>query len=311
MIAGIIDAMRSRYSPATRLVWQCIENHANHIEGPGRFWEMTNEGIAEELGFSVNTVGRAIVELERDGIIRCKRQKRRATRFIMTRGYESGCPRHEQPRRQPQHEPEVDEVLTPKNEGSTAEVDSQNCGVNSPEVTPKIVGSTADLTPQNGDPKPELTPQIGESLDSTSKTPLRKDSLHARMRARDTSAEFAEFWQLYPRKVGKLAAAERFAAAVAKGHEPCHIIAALQQQLPAMVAQEWEFRPHPTTWLNGGRFLDEPDSDPPQTDHPRNGARPKFGNSFWESIWNDEVAAAAKADSGGPIPDLPAIGGGS
>jgi hypothetical protein len=51
MIAGILDAMRSSYTPAVRLVWLCIENHANR----DRWWRMTFEAIADELHLGLVT----------------------------------------------------------------------------------------------------------------------------------------------------------------------------------------------------------------------------------------------------------------
>src|SRR4051812_46336428 len=86
-IAGILEAARSDYAPVTRLVWVCLENHANGH----RCWAMTHEQIAAEMHLSTNGVALAVKELEADGIIRVQRFKRRVSVFHMLRVYqESG-----------------------------------------------------------------------------------------------------------------------------------------------------------------------------------------------------------------------------
>jgi len=79
---------------------------------------------------------------------------------------------------------------------------------------------------------------------------------------------FDKFWATYPRKVGKDAARRAFDKAARRvGHDTitagAHRFAA-DPNLPAK-----EFIPHPATWLNAGRWDDEP--LPPRTD-PRTGA---------------------------------------
>ena len=73
-------------------------------------------------------------------------------------------------------------------------------------------------------------------------------------------ALFEEFWELYPRKVGKRTAETAFAAAVNRGNEPETIIAGLRAH---KFHHDPQFQPHPTTWLRGDRWLDEVDSFDP------------------------------------------------
>lgn len=71
---------------------------------------------------------------------------------------------------------------------------------------------------------------------------------------------FERFWAEYPRKVGKGAARTAFERAVKKipDADPVgFIIAQLRRQRPTMT--EPKFTPHPATWLNEERWLDEPD----------------------------------------------------
>ena len=74
---------------------------------------------------------------------------------------------------------------------------------------------------------------------------------------------FQSFWSAYPRKVGKQAARRKFAAIMRKLDE-AEASALLSRMLKAVNAQaqseQWSdmaFIPHPTTWLNQGRWEDE------------------------------------------------------
>jgi hypothetical protein len=75
----------------------------------------------------------------------------------------------------------------------------------------------------------------------------------------DTPAStFDEFWERYPRKVGKGQARKAYAKAVRiAGHDA--IMFGLSQQIPTMNASEKQFIPHASTWLNGERWDDEPE----------------------------------------------------
>jgi hypothetical protein len=67
---------------------------------------------------------------------------------------------------------------------------------------------------------------------------------------------FDEFWQAYPRKIGKAAAQKAYAKAVKQsGHG--EIMEGLNSQLPSISAKEVQFQPHPSTWLNQGRWADQ------------------------------------------------------
>ena len=76
---------------------------------------------------------------------------------------------------------------------------------------------------------------------------------------------FARWWEAYPNKVGKQAAERAYATACRKigGPEPPRILLdGLQRALASGVWDEG-FIPHPTTWLNQGRWDDEPAPKPP------------------------------------------------
>lgn len=68
------------------------------------------------------------------------------------------------------------------------------------------------------------------------------------------------FWPLYPRKVGKPKARKAFVAK-AKAHAAKTIVVGLRQHVEAWqrAGREQQFIPHPTTWLNQERYLEQPD----------------------------------------------------
>jgi hypothetical protein len=72
-----------------------------------------------------------------------------------------------------------------------------------------------------------------------------------------TDRAFDQFWQQYPRKVGKLAARAQFERALK--------IASVEQ-IVAGVERYKRLKPayadwcHPKTWLHQGRWMDEPDT---------------------------------------------------
>jgi hypothetical protein len=67
---------------------------------------------------------------------------------------------------------------------------------------------------------------------------------------------FEKFWEVYPRKIGKAAALKAFEKA-AKKTEPAHIIECVISWTSNTNLPEMQFIPHPTTWLNQGRWQDD------------------------------------------------------
>lgn len=80
------------------------------------------------------------------------------------------------------------------------------------------------------------------------------------------SPDFARFWELYPRKVGKAAAEKAFETAVKR--VGIRTVAQGVQRLasdPNLPGKQ--FIPHPETWLKQGRWDDEPYSPPEDDRH--------------------------------------------
>ena len=68
--------------------------------------------------------------------------------------------------------------------------------------------------------------------------------------------DFGTFWEAYPRKVGKLAAKRAWDKAL-REDTPDAIINGLETQLSTLRSTDKQFIPHPSTWLNQGRWMDE------------------------------------------------------
>lgn len=93
----------------------------------------------------------------------------------------------------------------------------------------------------------------------------------SRRRGKKPAAEehplFAGFWASYPRKEARGKAAEAFARLNPDESLFAAMMAALERQKgwPRWVKDGGEFIPHPTTWLNGRRWEDQPPevSNPP------------------------------------------------
>lgn len=67
---------------------------------------------------------------------------------------------------------------------------------------------------------------------------------------------FEDFWQAYPRRVGKLAALREWNKLNPSPEVQRQMAAALEWQ-----REQWDdpqFIPHPRTWLHQGRWMDEP-----------------------------------------------------
>jgi|SRR5262245_26287688 len=67
---------------------------------------------------------------------------------------------------------------------------------------------------------------------------------------------FETFWRAYPRRIGKLNARRAWDRIAPDAKLQQQMLEALDWQ-----REQWDdprFTPHPATWLNGGRWMDEP-----------------------------------------------------
>jgi hypothetical protein len=68
---------------------------------------------------------------------------------------------------------------------------------------------------------------------------------------------FADFWEMYPRKIGK-AQAQKVWTRITKKFPAETILDGLRSQLPILKEKDTQFIPHASTWLNQERWNDEP-----------------------------------------------------
>lgn len=79
----------------------------------------------------------------------------------------------------------------------------------------------------------------------------------------DPDADFDDWWQHYPKKVGKGQARKAYRSARKKvDHDT--LVAAVKAQEPKLMAKGAEFCPHPSTWLNGERWEDQTTTTAPE-----------------------------------------------
>jgi hypothetical protein len=83
-----------------------------------------------------------------------------------------------------------------------------------------------------------------------------------RLTANGLSERFAEFWAVYPKKIGKDAAWRVWQKRRPSQELTADILAALERQHDWLLREEGRFIPNPATWLNQGRWQDEPPAVP-------------------------------------------------
>lgn len=93
---------------------------------------------------------------------------------------------------------------------------------------------------------------------------------------------FGEFWAFYPRKIGK-GGAKKTWQKITRTTNPEQIIDGARRMSQDPNLPETQFIPHPSTWLNEGRWEDEPYAPRTQANAKQvqqNTARAEFLNSF-------------------------------
>ncbi|GAA1065270.1 helix-turn-helix transcriptional regulator [Streptomyces asiaticus] len=76
---------------------------------------------------------------------------------------------------------------------------------------------------------------------------------------------FGAFWTNYPKKKAKEEAKKAWIAAIERGADPQHIVAAAQGYARERAGEDPKYTKHPATWLNKGCYDDEPDPQPGRT----------------------------------------------
>ena len=130
----------------------------------------------------------------------------------------------------------------------------------SPEVRTlmRVIASTPYPSPRQKENKQESVPR-------TPYKEINKEKTHTPPEPTLAVADlFKKFWSAYPRKVGKTTCLSKFER-IFKGKAPAEQRSLLERMLSAIATQsrssQWQegerYIPHPTTWLNQGRWEDE------------------------------------------------------
>lgn len=108
-----------------------------------------------------------------------------------------------------------------------------------------------------------------------------------------TDAEFEAWWGIYPRRVGKDAAREKYRKARKRVSAEA-LLEGARAYSSQCSSKELEFIAHPATWLNQGRWQDEQESYDcgPRIDMDRKHVEDFVRDGFWSGAW-------------GPKPDQP------
>jgi DNA-binding transcriptional ArsR family regulator len=73
---------------------------------------------------------------------------------------------------------------------------------------------------------------------------------------------FGAFWLTYPKRKAKEEAKKAWIAAIERGADPQHIVAAAKGYAHERASQDPKYTKYPATWLNKGCYDDEPDPQP-------------------------------------------------
>lgn len=87
---------------------------------------------------------------------------------------------------------------------------------------------------------------------------LRQEANGIQKTANGIEQRFSEFWTAYPKKVGKDAAWRVWQRRRPSQELADAILAAIETQRDYLMREEGRFIPNPATWLNQGRWQDEP-----------------------------------------------------
>jgi DNA-binding Lrp family transcriptional regulator len=144
----------------------------------------------------------------------------------------------------------------------------------------------------------DLTAHSGGVI--TSKNNQIEPPVNAAVEVVAETVEFDAFWAVYPRKVGKAAAHAKWKQLAKTGTDLRGVLAAAGRYAGDPNLPEKKFIPHPLTWLNQGRWDDEPEPV-------RGGSeRQQASLSLVERLQREEASRAEVGSGQGA--DLRAIG---
>lgn len=122
-----------------------------------------------------------------------------------------------------------------------------------------------DVARQSRDSGATVAETVPLSRPLSPQTPLSPTHSPPDISTRAKAIDFDGFWVAYPRKVGKDAARKAYASAVKRidGPDPPGLLIGALERVKA-TWDDAQFIPHPATWLNQGRWQDEPETALPR-----------------------------------------------
>lgn len=233
-------------------------------------WELSIRSIAAQNGCGTESVMTALQELEAHGYLRREPQDRTGGRFgdvtyiVTDLPAASGKPEH------------GDGV--PVNRVRANRVRANRVRETGTHKKTKFQ-EDQDQEDQKDHPSPD-----GDAVpDDGALFPVASPAATRLATQRAYEAEFTDqFWPLYPRKVGKLAAQAAFARARRNGATLEQLMAGAAEFAKAVAGRPAQYIAHATTWLNGGRWMDEAEvavSGAPRS----NGHKPYQNDDYWST----------------------------
>lgn len=243
--------------------------------------------IAAEAQTDEKTVRRSLAKLQEDGLIAGDRGRGRGNTTVWRLLFPV------LPLKKAALTADVPALVAPGKEGVAPGIPAIKEG-----VTPGIDAAKEGLTPGIEYGKEGVTPgipSIKEGVEPVKEglTPPEpkkeskkesKSSLRSLCDASPSRDEFEEWWQAYPRKIGKDDARKAYAKKVKNGVTPVALLEAVQQQRWNLIVR---YRPYPATWLNGGRWQDDPEAAAPVE------VLPPARASTWSERNSDEAVMRA------------------
>lgn len=112
---------------------------------------------------------------------------------------------------------------------------------------------------ESPDSNPKTENHDSHSAPSRALVSVEGREVSSKRRESDEAQGAAEFWKIYPRKVGKPAAIKKFVAIVKKGEATiAEILDGARRYAAAVAGGDPKYIAHPLTWLNHGRWSDDP-----------------------------------------------------
>ncbi|TXH08092.1 MAG: DUF1376 domain-containing protein [Hyphomicrobiaceae bacterium] len=153
----------------------------------------------------------------------------------------------------------------------------------------EIDKTQSPTTPTEQTTKTESSESIGERVKKTEGPKIAKP---------DLDAMFEQWWSKVPRKVGKDAARKAFGRALNRTDFPT-LLGGILRYAAERSHEDPQFTAHPSTWLNAGRWADDPEPRHAGPGPHRNGRDPDSGLA---RFLNRRLGAGGQ-------PDLPDLGG--